>query len=195
MPIVAADYFPYATIGLLLACAATTLAFAASGNSEHFICFPREPFQEFGLPTLLSLFTHENFAHLLTNGILLFLAGAALEKRIGPGTLLALFLLCGFAGIAGQAAVTSVATIGASGAICGLVAVYLATQPAGERAGLLPYACLLWFAVDFLGFQAQKAGAGGWIGHGAHVGGALAGLALGQLAAFRGTEKRPPGRA
>ena len=75
--------------------------------------------------------------------------------------------------------------IGASGAVCGLVAVLLASRPTGERAGFLPILCLPWLALEYLGLRAQNTGSPGWIGHGAHLGGALAGLVLSQLAPFK----------
>jgi membrane associated rhomboid family serine protease len=175
------EFFPYATVGLLLACAGATLAFHASGGSEIFVCFPREPFALHGIPTLLSLFTHEGFPHLAVNGALLAFVGVTLESRIGPWKLLAFFFLCGIAGIAGQAAVTDLATIGASGAICGLIAAAMLTRPPSARVGLFELAVAAWFCLDLVGLASQRYGHAGLVGHGAHVAGAATGFALGVI--------------
>jgi membrane associated rhomboid family serine protease len=176
--IAASNFFPYATVGLLLACASATLAFHASGGSDYFVCFPREPFALHGIPTLLSLFTHEGFPHLAVNGVLLAYAGVTLESRVGALKLLALFFLCGFAGIAGQAAVTDLATIGASGAICGLIAATLLTRPPVARVGFFELTVAVWVCLDLVGLAAQRYGHAGLVGHGAHVAGALMGLCV-----------------
>ncbi len=181
------NFFPMATITLLSASALATLLFYFTGHSELFVCFPREPWQIYGIPTLLSLFAHAGFTHLLTNSIFLFFAGNTLEARLGWKRFFLLFFLSGLAGIFGQAIVSPVGTIGASGAICGLTTATLATKPKTEtkESSYFWLWVLLWLSFDLVGIQAEQSGHLGIIGHGAHIGGTLAGILLCQLPYFQ----------
>jgi membrane associated rhomboid family serine protease len=174
-------FFPHATLALLAAAGAATIAFHASGQSDWFVCYPRAPFQGYGAPLLLSLFAHGEFVHLLGNAGFLFVAGRAVERRLGAAWLLALFLVSGLAGIAAQAWVAPTGIIGASGAIAGLAVVAVAL---GHRdGGAWAWWVALWVAFDL--FALRSAGGAGAIGHGAHVGGAAAGLAFALIASVR----------
>jgi membrane associated rhomboid family serine protease len=151
-----------------------------------------------------SMFLHGGWAHLLGNMLALYVFGDNVEDRLGSGRYLVFYLLCGlvaaFAHIVINAEST-VPTIGASGAISGVLAAYLVFYPTARVITLVPLFFLPWFvqipATIYLGFwfvsqllngvltvvkgQQAMGGVAWW----AHVGGFLAGLAFGPLLARR----------
>jgi membrane associated rhomboid family serine protease len=82
---------------------------------------------------LVSLFIHADPLHLLGNMVFLLVFGPPLESRLGPGRYLAAFLACGWLGNLTQAAailawhpeLKAVPIVGASGAISGLMGLFL----------------------------------------------------------------------
>jgi membrane associated rhomboid family serine protease len=149
------------------------------------------------LPRLWSsLAIHAGVVHLAGNLLFLWVFGRGVENALGPRRLLGLFLLCGaLAGLVHTLADprSEVPTVGASGAISGVMGAYLALFP---RARVRSVALLvvwpvrvevpalvwlgLWLALQlasgFLALSAatQSGGVAWW----AHVGGFAAGLAL-----------------
>jgi membrane associated rhomboid family serine protease len=207
--------FPFATLGLLAAFCLATIAYLWSGGNEIFVCYPQVPLREFGLPLFLSLFAHASLAHLAGNAYFLFLAGSVLEAGLGWRRYLELFFLCGLAGAAGAAFVSPDGGLGASGAIAGLVTALVATQPralyvlqpASWFLGVpvLPFLftfslrvplwlwAFVWFGFDLWGATQQLGGrATDGIGHGAHLGGAVAGAILACLPYFRTRDSESP---
>lgn len=154
-----------------------------------------------GLPQILTIFTsmflHGGWLHLISNMLALYIFGDNVEDRIGHGRYLVFYLVCGLI-----AALTHIAfnatslmpTIGASGAISGVLGAYFVLYPRARVITLIPIFILPWFveipAVVYLGFWflsqllngtlAIVAGAQafGGIAFWAHVGGFLAGLLL-----------------
>jgi membrane associated rhomboid family serine protease len=138
-----------------------------------------------------STFLHGGWVHLGANMLYLWLLGYALERRLGHGRFLVVYLLCGaVAGLAHVAAHPSsmIPTVGASGGISGMVGGYLSLLPwrrqfpgaAPERMWIkLPALVLaaLWIvngvAELTLGWQADQVAS--W----AHAGGFLIGLTVG----------------
>ena len=92
-----------------------------------------EPAAAAELPRLWSsLVVHAGPLHLLGNLLFLWVFGRGVESALGPARLVAFFLLCG--GVAGlvhtlAAPHSAVPTVGASGAISGLMGAYLALFP------------------------------------------------------------------
>jgi len=119
---------------------------------------------------LNSAFIHENILHILFNMYLLYLVGRMIEPAIGSARLLAIYLTALLAGSCGALVATSAASLGASGAIFGLM---------GAAA----------VEVRARGFSVMESGIGGLIAlnlllsfllpnisYGAHVGGLIGGL-------------------
>src|SRR4029453_4793304 len=79
-----------------------------------------------------SMFLHGGFLHVASNMLYLFVFGDNVEDRLGHGRFLVFYLLCGI--IAGIAhilvnASSPVPSVGASGAIAGVLAAYLRLYP------------------------------------------------------------------
>lgn len=137
-------------------------------------------FQPYQLVT--SMFAHANFFHILFNMYALWLFGAALERTWGPKNFLIFYFACGLAaGIAQMLLVPFGASLGASGAIMGLLAAFAYTFPKVEFF-IIPipfpikakYLALGYAAIDIFG---GISGAGG-IAHFAHLGGMVMGFIL-----------------
>jgi membrane associated rhomboid family serine protease len=129
----------------------------------------------------------------------LWLFGAAVEDRLGPGRYLAFYLLCGVLASlahAGVNATSFVPVLGASGAIAGVMGCFVRMLPMARMIVLVPILFLPLFfempAVIFVGFwfvaqllqgtvdlfvSSDSAGVAWW----AHIGGFIAGFALGPL--------------
>jgi len=151
-----------------------------------------------------SMFLHGGWAHLLGNMLALYVFGDNVEDRLGSGRYLVFYLLCGLVAAFAHVVInaeSTVPTIGASGAISGVLAAYLVFYPTARVITLVPLFFLPWFvqipATIYLGFwflsqllngvltvvkgQQAMGGVAWW----AHVGGFLAGLAFGPLFARR----------
>ena len=201
---------PFVTVGII---AANALAFwfelsLPAGTRQVLICdFGIVP-AAFAWPTLLSsMFLHGGWLHIIGNMWFLWIFGDNVEDRLGHGRYLAFYLLCGaVAGIA-QALVSPdsyIPTIGASGAIAGVMGAYFVLYP---RSRVLTLIWLFVFvdiveipAVFFLGFWflmqlfsgvgsvAQTAGNHGGVAFWAHVAGFLFGVAA--VFVFRRSERQ-----
>jgi membrane associated rhomboid family serine protease len=148
------------------------------------------------LTLLTSMFMHGGWAHILGNMLYLWIFGDNVEDAAGHGRYLLFYLICGI--IASLAQVFSTVTfdgdplvpsLGASGAISGVLAGYLVLFPR-KRVYVLFFrfvqavpaivAIGLWFLFQLLsGIGALGAGSqGGGVAYAAHVGGFVAGLVL-----------------
>ncbi len=134
-------------------------------------------------------FLHAGWAHLLVNVWVLWQVGALLEGQLGPAQTFVLYLCSGVAGAAASYQAGSFATVGASGAVIGLMAagVVLARVP-GQLAPAarreLGWPALFWLgAVLCLGWLVPR------VDNWAHFGGALAGAVLAPLTLIGG--RRP----
>ncbi len=153
-------------------------------------------------PTLFtSMFLHGGWFHLLSNMWVLFIFGDNVEDRMGSGRYLVFYLLSGLAAGLLQAWIqpnSLVPTVGASGAIAGVLGAYLIFFPYGKVLTLVPVFFFVTFievpAVIFLGvwFFSQlysgwmallphTAHAVGGVAWWAHVGGFLFGLFFARL--------------
>jgi membrane associated rhomboid family serine protease len=146
--------------------------------------------------SLLSfMFIHGGFFHLLGNMWSLYIFGDNVEDRLGSFRYLLFYLLCGFAsGIAHLVLNwhSQVPTIGASGAIAGVMGAYMISFPRSKILTLIPMFIFfplvevpavfflgVWFLFQFLN-AASTAGQGG-IAWWAHIGGFIFGIIFLQL--------------
>jgi rhomboid family protein len=151
---------------------------------------------DFSPPTLVtSMFLHGSWSHVIGNMWYLWIFGDNVEDRVGHGRFIVFYLLCGIAAALGQVAVdpnSLLPTIGASGAIAGVMGAYFVLYPHSRVLTLIPW----WFlqivelpAIALLGFwflmQLFSAGAiavtanthgGGGVAFAAHVVGFVAGM-------------------
>ena len=146
---------------------------------------------------LTSMFLHGGWMHLGGNMLYLFIFGDNLEHRMGHARFLAFYLLCGLAAGAAHIVFNSssaVPTVGASGAISGVLGGYLLLFPKNRvrvltRGGVaaIPavYVLGFWIFIQFInsvGSMANTSDTGsGGVAYLAHVGGFVAGLALVKL--------------
>jgi len=155
------------------------------------------PASRTALPLLISMFLHGGWLHLFGNMLFLFVFGRSIEDRFGHFPFLLLYLISGVAAALVQIVVSPgsrVPTIGASGAIAGVLGAYFICYPGARITTLIPLfiffwtvqvpALLLlgyWFLIQFVaGFQMlsiQTATAGG-VAWWAHIGGFASGILL-----------------
>jgi membrane associated rhomboid family serine protease len=167
---------------------------------------------DFHAPTLItSMFLHGSWSHVLGNMWYLWIFGDNVEDRVGHGRFIVFYLLCGIAAALGQMAIdpgSTLPTIGASGAIAGMMGAYFVLYPHSRVLTLIPWIFIQIVelpAIVLLGFwflmQLFSAGAiavtastqGGGVAFAAHVVGFLAGA--GGVFAFRKRELDPWHRA
>ncbi|HEV2249434.1 MAG TPA: rhomboid family intramembrane serine protease [Candidatus Limnocylindria bacterium] len=144
------------------------------------------------LTLVTSMFMHGGWTHLGGNMLFLFIFGDNVEKSFGHLRYLAFYLGCGL--VASLAQVYSgpdsiVPSLGASGAIAGVLAAYLVLFPANRVRVLLGYFVTtvpavamigLWALIQLVsGFGSTSVSAEtGGVAYLAHIGGFIAGLVL-----------------
>jgi membrane associated rhomboid family serine protease len=151
------------------------------------------------LPLFTMMFLHGGWLHLIFNMWTLWLFGPTLEDRLGHGRYLVFYLACGLAASVAHIAfnpTSVVPALGASGAIAGVLGCYMRLFPLARVVVVVPiifiplffevYAFVfvgLWFFVQlFQGtLEFLLPSSGGGVAWWAHVGGFVAGLALGPL--------------
>jgi membrane associated rhomboid family serine protease len=152
------------------------------------------------LTLITSMFMHGGIAHIFGNMLFLWIFGDNIEDRLGHLRYAIFYLVCGI--LAGLAHVISTAafagenqasllipSLGASGAISGVLGGYILLFPTRRVTVLLSYfvtqvpafiAIGLWFVfqlISGLGMLGSGSAAGG-VAYAAHIGGFIAGLAL-----------------
>lgn len=166
-------------------------------------------FHEQAIPFFTSMFLHGGWLHLLGNMWTLWVFGDNVEDRMGRGRFLLFYLVSGFVSawlhILTNTS-SAVPTIGASGAVAGVMGAYLLNFPHARITTLIPPFFLGPFfvlpAVFFLGWwfllqffngslslfadQSRVAGIAWW----AHVGGFAFGVAVAAMARGRGIRKQ-----
>ena len=195
---------PWATFGLL---ALNTLCyFLTSDNmkaaSQDLIWLPTDP-TIINVPFSLftSLFLHGSGSHLTGNMFFLWVFGSAIERRVPRWKFIQYYLLAGVAGnllafvLHGLATGEILHSLGASGAISGLMGLYLVRCYYRQMVfplpllGILPinmkirmnaFALIgLYFALDLQGGIGQLLGTSeSSTGHWAHIGGLLTGIVI-----------------
>jgi membrane associated rhomboid family serine protease len=147
------------------------------------------------LPLLTCMFLHAGWLHIIGNMWVLWIFGDNVEDQLGHIPFLFFYLICGIGSGVAQVVFSwgsHVPSVGASGAISGVLAAFLIFFPAARVLTLVPLLIIwftadipalifigLWFVVQFLsGMNSigtrDMTGVAWW----AHVGGFLLGLVL-----------------
>jgi membrane associated rhomboid family serine protease len=160
------------------------------------------------IPLFTCMFLHGGFLHIIGNMWFLWIFGANVEDRMGPIPYLLFYLICGIGSGISEVAFSwgsHVPSIGASGAISGVLGAYILLFPKSRILTLVPLLIIwflwkvpawffigLWFAIQFLSGVVSLGGAAaamGGVAWWAHVGGFLLGILL--VKVFATTAKRP----
>lgn len=140
---------------------------------------------------LTFMFLHGGFLHLIGNMWSLYIFGDNVEDRLGHFRYLVFYLLCGLASGVSHLVInwhSKVPTIGASGAIAGVMGAYFILYPRAKVLTLVPIFFFfqffelpafvflgIWFLFQFLSAAGASAQAGG-IAWWAHIGGFVFGV-------------------
>jgi membrane associated rhomboid family serine protease len=105
----------------------------------------------FAPPTLItSMFLHGGWMHVIGNMWYLWIFGDNVEDRLGHGRFIVFYLLCGFAAALGQVFMdptSTLPTIGASGAIAGVMGAYFVLYPTSRVLTLIPL-IIIWEVIE-----------------------------------------------
>jgi membrane associated rhomboid family serine protease len=179
----------------------TSISLFANWVYDNFAMVPDEIIQGNNLHTLFtSLFLHADIFHIGGNMLYLYIFGDNIEDDFGHFRFLLFYFFCGLvADFAHILSVVSTAgllipTLGASGAISGVMGAYILLYPRA-RIETLVFAIIITVvsipAVFFLGFWFilqllyTWLGIGGNVAYWAHIGGFVAGMILGLIAKRR----------
>ena len=154
-------------------------------------------FQAIVIPFLTSMFLHAGWLHVIGNMWYLWIFGDNIEDRLGHFTFLIFYLLCGLgAGIVHTIlnAKTVIPSVGASGAIAGVLGAYVISYPFARVLTLVPVFVFMqvieipalivlgfWFVMQFLSGTASlamRSASEGGVAWWAHVGGFVIGMML-----------------
>jgi membrane associated rhomboid family serine protease len=144
---------------------------------------------------LLSLFLHGSWMHLLGNMLYFWVFGNNIEDSMGSARFLLFYLICGLAAGAAHILVSPaspVPTVGASGAISGIMGAYLILYPRIRVRMYFPpifvfhmrawFVLILWFAIQLLSawpeLSSMRPEVSSGVAFWAHVGGFVAGVLL-----------------
>jgi rhomboid family protein len=156
---------------------------------------------------ITSMFLHGSWSHVIGNMWYLWIFGDNVEDRVGHGRFIVFYLLCGMGAALGQIAIdptSTLPTIGASGAIAGVMGAYFVLYPRSRVLTLLPWIFIqivelpatvllgFWFLMQLFSAGAIAVTAstqGGGVAFMAHVVGFV--LGMGAVFVFRKKELSP----
>jgi membrane associated rhomboid family serine protease len=152
------------------------------------------------MPLLTSMFLHASWLHLIGNMWVLWIFGDNIEDYLGHFSYLVFYLVSGLAASLLHVllnANSTIPSVGASGAIAGVMGAYFLLFPSARVLTLVPLIIFFtfiwlpawivlgyWFVLQFLSGAAtsiaysSRTGGGGGIAFWAHVGGFVAGLVM-----------------
>ena len=163
-------------------------------------------------PPWVTLFTaqflHGSLLHLGGNMLFLWIFGNNIEDKLGHFKFIVFYLTCGVLASLSHwffSALSDVPSLGASGAIAGVMGAYILRFPRAEIVTLIPLGFFFWTirvpAVFFLGFWFVQQAlfsvasldnmAGGGVAYWAHAGGFVFGAILGPLLGLFSDQRRP----
>ena len=160
-----------------------------------------------GIPEVSTLITsqfiHAGFAHIAFNMLFLWIFGNNIEEQLGKAKFLLFYLSCGAIAVLAQwffSAMSDIPSLGASGAIAGIMGAYIIKFPQARVVTLVPLGFFFPIfripAVYFLGFwfveqalngissfevNASVGMESGGVAYWAHAGGFVAGVILGPM--------------
>src|SRR6185295_2276283 len=94
------------------------------------------------LPFFTSMFLHGSWSHVIGNMWFLWIFGDNIEDHLGHFKYIVFYVLCGLAAALGQVAIepnSMLPTIGASGAIAGVMGAYFVLYPQSRVLTLIPF--------------------------------------------------------
>jgi membrane associated rhomboid family serine protease len=213
--------FPWVTVGLIVTCVIVFIYQLSLGSAggDQFVyrwgVIPREIMTGTDLPpyntlpvfvTLItSMFMHGGFAHIAVNMLFLWIFGDNIEDAMGHFRYLFFYLLTGIIAAFSQIAISphsTVPSLGASGAIAGVMGAYIVLFPRGRvytlilvRVVKLPAILVIgiWALLQFLtgfGSLGSTGAASGGVAYFAHIGGFVSGVLLVKLFQQRRTSNR-----
>lgn len=152
---------------------------------------------------ITSQFLHAGFAHIAFNMLFLWIFGNNIEEQLGKAKFLLFYLSCGAIAVLAQwffSAMSNIPSLGASGAIAGIMGAYIIKFPQARIVTLVPLGFFFPIfripAVYFLGFwfveqalngissfevAASVGMESGGVAYWAHAGGFVAGVILGPM--------------
>jgi membrane associated rhomboid family serine protease len=170
------------------------------------------PIQHYPGPTPIyltlfsAMFMHASWAHIIGNMLYLWIFGDNIEDRIGHARFIVFYLICGLAASAAHiifGPTSVIPSLGASGAIAGVLGAYLVLFPKRSVRVLMMRQIVnmpafivlgMWIALQVFSQISVIGGSGGGVAYMAHIGGFVAGVALiflfGKRAAPVGTVMR-----
>jgi membrane associated rhomboid family serine protease len=188
---------PYITVTIIVLNAIAWFFELSMGERQltEFLYFYGVVPAAFSWPTLItSMFLHGSWSHVIGNMWYLWIFGDNVEDRLGHGRFIVFYLLCGMAAAIGQIVMdpsSELPTIGASGAIAGVMGAYFVLYPQSRVLTLIPWIFIqiveipaivllgFWFLMQFLSAGAIAVTAntrGGGVAFAAHVAGFVVGM-------------------
>lgn len=158
----------------------------------------------------ISMFLHGGFLHIASNMLYLWIFGDNIEDQLGHFRYLVFYLLCGFGATLSHAffnPTSRVPSIGASGAIAGVLGAYILLFPRARVLTFIPifffftvrelpaiFILGLWFVLQLFSGVGSLSMAGqeqaGGVAYFAHIGGFVLGMIL--IAVMRPRRRRRP---
>lgn len=146
-------------------------------------------------PLFTSIFLHGGWTHLIGNMLFLWIFADNVEDRLGHFNFLVFYIGCGVIASLVHLIMnthSNIPTVGASGAIAGVLGAYMVMFPNARILTVIPFFIFLhiaevpafiflgiWFIYQFfLGIGSIGSSIGGGIAFWAHIGGFIAGIAL-----------------
>src|SRR2546427_431348 len=188
---------PYITVTIIVLNAIAWFFELSMGERQltEFLYFYGVVPAAFSWPTLItSMLLHGSWSHVIGNMWYLWIFGDNVEDRLGHGRFIVFYLLCGMAAAIGQTVMDPTSllpTIGASGAIAGVMGAYFVLYPRSRLLTLIPWIFIqiveipaivllgFWFLMQFLSAGAIAVTAnthGGGVAFAAHVAGFVVGM-------------------
>jgi membrane associated rhomboid family serine protease len=150
---------------------------------------------------ITAMFIHSGFLHILFNMLYLHIFGNNIEDSMGSGRFLIFYVVCGIVASFTHIFIdptSEIPTLGASGAVAGVLGAYMVLYPTERVDAILGYIyirvpayvlLLSWFGLQLLsGILSLGVTSQGGVAFFAHIGGFVAGVVL--IFVFR--KKRPP---
>jgi membrane associated rhomboid family serine protease len=190
---------PYVTVTLIILNSVAflfELSLPPEARQQFLYVFGLVPVHFSWATLFTSMFLHAGWLHVGGNMLYLWIFGDNVEDQVGHGRFLVFYLLCGMVAALAQVwsdPLSPVPTIGASGAIAGVMGAYIVLFPRSRVLTLVPL-FIFWEiieipAVFFLGFwfllQVMSVGAvapgtshAGGVAFWAHIAGFVAGMGI-----------------